>query len=113
MPSATQASRAKPRLRRKAVVAFGVAAAVGIESAAVLRRGYPPAGDVIVQCRAGHRFTTWWIPGASLKAVRLGLVRFQRCPVGAHWSIVKPVRAASLSEADLAAARGVHDRRLP
>ncbi|MDA8295706.1 MAG: hypothetical protein M0004_03795 [Actinomycetota bacterium] len=113
MPSATEAPVAKARLSRKTMAAFGVAAAIGVESAAVLRKGYRPAGDVIVECRAGHRFTTLWIPGASLKAVRLGFVRFQRCPVGAHWSIVKPVRADSLSEEELAAARGVHDRRLP
>jgi hypothetical protein len=48
-------------------------------------------GDVAVQCRDGHVFTTDWIPGASFKAVRLGSVRFQYCPVGKHWAFVTQV----------------------
>ncbi len=36
------------------------------------RRGYPLGGNAVVRCRQGHLFTTIWIPGASLKAVRLG-----------------------------------------
>jgi hypothetical protein len=39
----------------------------------------------IVRCSKGHVFTTAWLPGGSLKAVRLGRARFRR-PAGRHWS---------------------------
>ncbi len=64
------------------------------------RRGYNFGGDVVVRCSAGHLFTTVWVPGASLKAVRLGSLRFQRCPVGDHWSFVVPVRDDDLTDAE-------------
>lgn len=68
--------------------------------------------DRPVRCRDGHLFTTIWVPLASLKAVRLGDRRYQRCPVGRHWSIVRPL-AAGAADADLAAAAAVHDARIP
>ena len=40
----------------------------------------------------GHLFTTIWIPGGSLKSLRFGWWRYQRCPVGHHWSVVTPVK---------------------
>lgn len=61
------------------------------------RYGYNFGGRVIVRCNAGHLFTTLWIPGASVKAIRLGWWRVQRCPVGNHWTIVSPVREADLT----------------
>jgi len=67
----------------------------------------------IVRCRAGHLFTTTLVPGASLKAVRLWNVRFERCPVGRHWTIVKPVDPSTLSPEEIAAARVHHDVRFP
>ncbi len=67
----------------------------------------------IARCRDGHLFTTIWIPGASLKAVRLGLRRWQRCPVGRHWTTVERVDESTLDDASRAAARGVHDARVP
>jgi hypothetical protein len=60
------------------------------------RRGAGPR--VVVQCQAGHLFTTTWIPFMSIKAIRLGLVRFQFCPVGRHWSLVTIVRDEDLSD---------------
>jgi hypothetical protein len=66
-----------------------------------------------VRCSRGHLFTTIWIPLGSLKAVRLGGRRYQRCPVGHHWSIVVPLDAASADPADLQAAAAVHDVRIP
>jgi hypothetical protein len=69
--------------------------------------------DVIVRCRAGHIFSTIWIPGASLKSVRLGWWRFQRCPVGRHWTLVTPVRDSELTEDERTAARRVRDMRMP
>ncbi len=67
----------------------------------------------IGRCRAGHLFTSTVIPGASLKAVRLGNVRFQQCPVGPHWSIVGWVDPATLTPDQLAEARSRHDPPLP
>lgn len=78
------------------------------------RRGYSGmGGNTIVRCRDGHLFTTIWVPGASFKSLRLGWKRFQRCPVGHHWTMVTPVREADLTEDELAAARAVHDIRIP
>jgi hypothetical protein len=77
------------------------------------RRGYNMGGNVVVRCRKGHLFTTIWIPGASLKALRLGWARLQRCPIGRHWSLVTPVKDADLSDSELRAAREHHDVRIP
>jgi len=76
-------------------------------------RGYRLGGNVVVRCRNGHLFTTIWVPGVSVKSVRLGWWRLQRCPVGRHWSIVTPVRQADLSEPERAGARKRKDVRLP
>jgi hypothetical protein len=69
--------------------------------------------DRPVRCSQGHLFTTIWIPLGSLKAVRLGVRRYQRCPVGHHWALVTPLDPATASPADLAAAAAVHDLRIP
>ena len=76
-------------------------------------RGVPRGGSIIVRCRRGHLFTSLWVPGGSLKAVRLGVARFQYCPVGRHWSLVLPVQESSLSPEELAAARMQHDVAIP
>ena len=103
---------AKQRRRRGRAFAIGAAFLV-VEAAGLRRRTGRMAGTVVVRCRAGHLFTTIWIPGASLKSVRLGWWRFQRCPVGRHWTLVTPVRESELGESDLAAAHQVHDARVP
>jgi hypothetical protein len=77
------------------------------------RRGYPMGGNVIVRCNQGHLFTTIWIPGASLKAIRLGWLRVQRCPVGKHWSVVRPVKAVGLTEEERREADRYRDVRIP
>ncbi len=69
--------------------------------------------DRPVRCSAGHLFTTIWIPLGSLKAVRLGPRRYQRCPVGRHWAMVMQLDRDSASSEDLAAAAAVHDLRIP
>lgn len=97
--------------RRRATAAFAALMAVG--TVVGRRMGYGFGGNTLVRCRQGHLFTTIWIPGASVKALRLGWWRFQRCPVGKHWSIVTPVRAADLSDAQLRLARVHHDVRVP
>jgi len=75
--------------------------------------GYELGRNTYVRCRQGHLFTTIWIPGVSLKALRLGWVRYQFCPVGRHWSIVTPVKGADLSDDKRAAALAAHDVRIP
>jgi hypothetical protein len=77
------------------------------------RRGYKVGGHTIVRCRQGHLFTTIWIPGVSVKAIRLGWFRLQRCPVGHHWSLVAPVREAELTPMERAMAEGQRDVQLP
>ena len=68
--------------------------------------------DRPVRCRAGHLFTTIWIPLASLKALRLGGRRFQHCPVGHHWTTVVPLDPTSATPADLETAAALHDIRI-
>lgn len=68
--------------------------------------------SVIVQCRDGHLFTTVWIPGISLKAVRLGPLRYQYCPVGEHWVFVRIVNPADLTEEQRQFADMHHDSRI-
>jgi hypothetical protein len=77
------------------------------------RRGHGIGGETVVRCSRQHLFTTIWIPGASFKAPRLGPLRFQRCPVGQHWSLVAPVRAADLTEEQRQAAAAFRDTRIP
>ena len=77
------------------------------------RRGYNMGGNVVVRCRQGHLFTTIWVPGVSVKSIRLGWARVQRCPVGPHWSPVLPVKESSLSDEDLSSAHEHHDVRIP
>ncbi len=71
-------------------------------------RGYPVGGNLAVRCRRGHLFTTLWIPGVSLKAIRLGWWRIQRCPVGPHWSLVRPMKKSELTESEK---RLAHERK--
>lgn len=101
--------------RRSRGVRIGLLAALGVgaEALPLWRRGYGLGGNVIVRCRRGHLFTTIWVPGASVKSLRLGWWRFQRCPVGPHWSLVTPVRTADLSEQERAEAAGHHDVHVP
>lgn len=69
--------------------------------------------EAIVRCSAGHLFTSTWVPFVSLKAVRLGSKRFERCPVGKHWAMIERVDPAELSPEQLAEAAAQHDARLP
>jgi hypothetical protein len=88
-------------------------ASVVIEPLAMKLRGYPMGGKLIVRCRQGHMFTTFWLPGVSFKSLRLGWWRYQRCPVGRHWSLITPVRPTELTEAQRAEARSRSDIPLP
>ena len=78
------------------------------------RRGYSGlGGDTVVRCSAGHLFVTIWVPGASLKSIRLGMRRFQYCPVGRHWALVTPVKDSELTDEERAIASKRHDVRIP
>jgi hypothetical protein len=83
-------------------------------AAAGQRRGYSGmGGDQIVRCSQGHLFTSKWIVGSSVKAVRLGYKRYQRCPVCEKWRIVVPVADDELTEDDRRVAAEHHDTKLP
>jgi hypothetical protein len=89
---------------------------VGVIAGATLigrRLGYNFGPNTIVRCRKGHLFTTIWIPGVKLKELDLIVARFQRCPVGKHWSLVVPVKEANLTEEERQLAREHHDIRVP
>jgi hypothetical protein len=103
------------RTERRRHTAIAIACVLtGVEALGVAhRRGSLLAVDTVVRCRSGHLFTTWWIPGASIKSVRLGWWRLQRCPVGRHWSLVTPARMAQLTDDERAAAARHHDARIP
>ena len=65
--------------------------------------------DSIVRCSAGHLFTTKWMALGSFKAIRLGPVRYQRCPVGHHWTLIRRVDPDSLTKQEREAAAKIHD----
>lgn len=100
----------KSRSRRLLIIV----AAFLLEPVALKLRGYRMGGrNLVVRCRRGHLFTTIWVPGASLKSIRLGWWRFQRCPVGKHWSIVSPVKESELTEEEKRVAGEHRDVRIP
>ena len=110
--SGSEADGQRPKgKRRRRLMTLGLGGLL-LDAAAPAMRGYRP-GNVVVRCRDGHLFTTLWIPGVSLKALRLGPWRAQRCPVGRHWSLVTPVSRAALSPGEASAASQVHDIRIP
>ena len=86
-----------------------------IAGGAVIARlfGYKLGTNVVVRCRQGHVYSTIWIPGVKLKSLDLVVARYQRCPVGSHWSLVVPVREAQLTEGERQFARQHHDVPIP
>lgn len=83
------------------LAAAAVGASVIAINVAMRRKGYSIPGKTAVRCSDGHLFTTTWIEGGSLKAVRLGpLLRYQRCPIGDHWALIRPVKDADLTDED-------------
>ncbi|HXX90301.1 MAG TPA: hypothetical protein VEI83_08775 [Acidimicrobiales bacterium] len=100
------------RTRRRQLLLLVVLALV-VGTVVARRLGYKVGGNTVVRCRDGHLFTTIWIPGVSVKSVRLGWYRLQRCPVGGHWTLVSPVREADLSAEERLFAEEHRDVRLP
>jgi len=92
---------------------FVVGAALVLGTIVARRLGYGLGGNTVVRCRQGHLFTTLWIPGVKLKAIDLGIARFQHCPVGSHWTLVVPVRERDLSDEERRFAAEHHDIRIP
>ena len=90
-----------------------VLATIAAETAVMRRRGYSVGLHTTVRCRDGHLFTTIWIPGASLKAIRLGTVRLQYCPVGRHFTAVRPVKDSELTDEMRTTAQSHHDVSIP
>jgi hypothetical protein len=88
------------------VVLAVVALSVVVANLIIWHRGYSIPGTTVVRCSNGHLFTTRWIEGGSLRAVRLGpKTRYQRqrpgintARWGHHWAIVHPVKADQLTE---------------
>jgi hypothetical protein len=67
------------------------ACSLAVEAIVIRRLGYPVAG----------------------KSFRLGWWRFQRCPVGGHWSLVTPVRRTDLTPEEQRFADASKDIRIP
>lgn len=99
--------------RRRKGLAF--AGGMTVLEALFLRRrtGKLVGFRTIVRCARGHLFTTVWIPGASVKSLRLGPWRIQRCPVGQHWTVIRPAKLEKLSDEEREAARSQRDTFLP
>jgi len=102
---------AKGKQRRVVFAAVVVGYVVGTIIA--VQQGYSLGKNAVVRCRRGHLFTTVWIPGASVKSLRLGFWRFQWCPVGRHFGLVHPVKTADLTEAERSFALSHHDAPVP
>ncbi len=78
-----------------------IAAVVILKVVASKARGRPAlGGNIVVRCSKGHVFTTTWSSLGSLTSIRLGPARVQRCPVGNHWSLVKPANDSELTDED-------------
>jgi len=99
--------------KRRLAISAGVVVAYIAGTIIATRQGYSFGKNAVVRCRRGHLFTTVWIPGASVKALRLGFWRIQWCPVGRHVDLVRPVKNADLTEAERSFATSHHDVPVP
>lgn len=98
---------------RSRTIVLAVIAALALATLSARLLGYNLGFHTYVRCRKGHLFTTIWIPGVKLKGFDFGIARFQYCPVGKHWSLVRPVKQATLNAGELRFARGHHDIPIP
>jgi hypothetical protein len=89
------------------VVAAFVAFAGGAVVAA--RKGYKNGGEVVARCRQGHLFMTVWVDRFSWHRLDVGFAKIQRCPVGDHLTVVRPVETSALSAEDKKSAKQTRD----
>ena len=99
--------------KRGLAITAGVIIAYAVGTWVAWSQGYSFGRNVVVRCRQGHLFTTVWIPGASVKSLRLGYWRVQWCPVGRHVTLVSLVKDADLTDAEREFAAEHHDVRMP
>jgi hypothetical protein len=104
---------ASSKRKRRLITLGAVGACYAAGTILARRRGYSFGRNVAVRCNQGHLFTTTWIPGASLKAIRLGFWRVQWCPVGRHVALVRLVKNADLTAQGREFAAAHHDTRVP
>jgi hypothetical protein len=109
----TSTKRRRANRKRRLVILAGVLISYAVGTFLAWRRGYTFGRNVAVRCNQGHLFTTTWIPGASLKAIRLGFWRLQWCPAGRHVALVHPVKNADLTEEERQSAAAHHDILVP
>jgi hypothetical protein len=101
------------KLKRRLTITTVIAACYAAGTVIAIRQGYKFGRNVTVRCRRGHLFTTVWIPGASVKSLRLGYWRVQWCPVGRHVDLVRLVKDADLTEGERLLAAARHDIPVP
>jgi hypothetical protein len=99
--------------KRNLVTLAAAVAAYAVGTVIATRQGYSFGRNTVVRCRQDHLFTTVWIPGASVKSLRLGFWRVQWCPVGRHVDLVRPVKPGELSNENLWFALEHHDVPVP
>lgn len=99
--------------KRLGAIGAGIIVAYVAGTIIAIRQGYSFGKNTVVRCRRGHLFTTVWIPGGSVKALRLGLWRVQWCPVGRHTDLVHPVKDADLTDTEREFALSHHDVSVP
>ena len=99
--------------RRRRLIVAGIVAGYVAGTIIAIRQGYTFGRNATVRCRRGHLFTTVWIPGGSVKALRLGYWRVQWCPVGRHVDLVRLVKETDLTEAERSFAAAHHDIPVP
>lgn len=88
-----------------------VAALLAFAGGAVLarRRDYLKVGETAARCGRGHLFTTAWNRKLTYRELSLGWTRLQRCPVGDHWSLVRPLQDSELTPEEKREAREHRD----
>jgi hypothetical protein len=100
--------------KRRLAITGGVFVGYAVATAVAVSRGYKFGWNVPVRCRAGHLFTTVWIPGATVKSLKLvGPWRAQWCPVGRHFTLVTLLKDADLTAAERSFAAAHHDIPVP
>lgn len=104
---------ASSKRKRSLAITGAAVAAYAVGTVIAQRRGYSFGRNATVRCQEGHLFTTVWIPGASVKSLKLGLWRFQWCPVGRHMALVHPVKDADMTADERQFAAYHHDVPVP